>query len=48
MNAISIWNHNAYFDYFDRWVAVAKSEYGLSDPYIFGSNFVKQMWLAHR
>ena len=46
------WNHDALFDYTDRWVAV-HTEYYTGNPiheglYVYGGDFHKDMWLTYR
>ena len=55
MKAIKLWNHDAYFDYVDRWMreddpyAAARGKYGRprAETTTFDP-FVTEMWKAHR
>jgi hypothetical protein len=52
MNAIEIWNHDAFFDYVDRWVSEPESWYyggtHRADVYCYGGAFIEDMWNAYR
>lgn len=51
MDQREAWNHEALFDYIDRAVAVGHSEHksgSMYDRYVFGTAFIRDMWLAHR
>lgn len=46
MNAISLWGHNAFFDYVDWWVEVDTSDHSTFGT--FPSTFVQKMWEEYR
>ena len=41
MNAKKLWNHNALFDYVDRWIEVSHYDK-------FSSHFIREVWFRHR
>ncbi len=43
LNAKSVWDHDPYFDYVDRWIKEG-GDYGGTDK----GKFISQMWQAHR
>lgn len=45
MNAMTIWDHPAFFDYVDRWVLESP---GFPSPDPFGTQFIQDMWEEHR
>jgi hypothetical protein len=51
MGQRTAWNHNALFDYVDRYTSIIDTyqdtEYK-KDLYIYGSNFIRGMWTAYR
>ena len=51
MGQKNAWNHDALFDYIDRWVDVQTQYIGNSttEAYrVYGSDFIKNMWKAYR
>jgi len=52
MGTVDLWNHQAFFDYVDRWVSEPESWVygGESHPgyYGFGGDFVQDMWDTYR
>ena len=52
MNAIEIWNHDAFFDYVDRWISEPECWYyggtQRADYYGYGGAFIEDMWDAYR
>jgi len=53
IGAKSLWNHDAFFDYVDRWVAEAKSgtvnpQTLKPEPYVAATRFTLAMWQTYR
>ena len=48
MGAIELWNHPAFFDYVDRWMTEAPTEYGTEAVGSCYSDFVKDVWTTYR
>ncbi len=44
MNAITIWNHYAFFDYVDWWVNYETQ----TSVHMYGNDFIEAMWTAYR
>ena len=44
MNAVNIWNHDAFFEYVDWWVLYETQ----TDVHMYGNDFIEDMWTAYR
>ncbi|NLF31884.1 MAG: hypothetical protein GX591_13475, partial [Planctomycetes bacterium] len=43
-----LWNHQAFFDYVDRWMVEEPTEYGTPSVGSCGSAFISALWDAYR
>ena len=48
MDAVELWNHPEFFEYVDRWMTEAPTEYGTPSVGSCGSAFISALWEAYR